>query len=168
MTADRVFHIDVIGTPKPQGSKSAFKDRAGNARLKESNPLGHAAWRNAISQSAITAWAGRPRMSGPLELTVEFRFRMPMSRPAVDRRRGWAYMTVAPDLDKLVRSVGDALQAAGVVGNDSLFAVTTALKIEVVEDWVGASIDVIRQDYELGAGVDLMSDVGSAAGREGE
>ncbi len=146
MSVETMVAFDVVGVPKSQGSKQPFKDARGNARMKESGGLDFARWRNAVSDAAKTACDNRKPLDGALGLYVEFRFRMPRSRPAADRSRGWAHMTVAPD--KLVRSVGDALQASGLVADDARFAVLYATKIEVLEGWVGARIEVSREMYE--------------------
>lgn len=144
------LHLDVIGTPIGQGSHIGFVNKANNrVVVTESNKKTHAGWRNALADAARDAWDGRPKLDGPLELSVEFRFAMPASRPAADRKRGWCYKTTAPDTDKLLRSIGDALTAAGVIVDDARFAVVTAIKIETVSEWCGASIDVMTQDYEL-------------------
>lgn len=148
---ETLVSFQVVGIPKPQGSKQPFKDKAGNARMKESGGLDFARWRNAVSDAAVTALDGRKPLDGALGLYIEFRHRMPQSRPAADRRRGWAWMTVDPDTDKLVRAVGDALQAAGLIVNDSRFCVIYASKIEIVEGPIGATIEVSREGYEMGA-----------------
>ena len=64
---------------------------------------------------------------------------MPKSRPKKVRERGYAPKTTAPDLDKLVRAVCDALQAGGLITSDARIATLTARKREVV-GWTGATI----------------------------
>lgn len=138
--------FEVIGVPKPQGSKKPFKDKAGNARMKEDGGLGFAAWRNAVSQAAKDV-AGHDDVTapldGPLALVVTFRFPMPASRPKRDRERGEAWKTTAPDTDKLVRTIGDALTAANLVADDARFAVVNATKVETT-GWTGAIVRVER------------------------
>ena len=101
--------FDVIGRPSPQGSKKSI----GNNRFVESSKF-LPAWRKAVrvaAEEAVTAsmWA---RVSGPVELEVMFYLDRPSSISKTKRPQP----TVAPDLDKLVRGVGDAL--TGVVYDD--------------------------------------------------
>ena len=138
--------FEILGTPAPQGSKRAFKDKGGNVRMSESNALGHAAWRNAVTKAAADAWGPRPRDPGPVAVNVTFVFQMPKSRPREDRLRGWCYRTVDPDVDKLLRPVLDALQAAGVVRSDSQVVSVCGLKRETVDGWVGAHVTVERAE----------------------
>lgn len=135
--------FEVVGTPKPQGSKTPFKDNAGNARMKESGGLAFAQWRNAVSAAAKDVVKERGRgFDEAVSVTVAFRFAMPASRPKKVRVRGTVPMTVAPDIDKLVRAVLDAMQAAGLIRNDSQVCDLHATKSEVVDGWVGAAIRV--------------------------
>jgi Holliday junction resolvase RusA-like endonuclease len=138
-----VTQFEVIGTPKPQGSMKAFS-AGGHARMKPSGGADFAAWRNAVSQAAKDV-AGHDDviapMSGSLRLDVSFRFPMPKSRPKATREHGWCWKTTAPDTDKLVRSIGDSLTAAGLIHDDALFAVIFAEKIETT-GWTGAIITV--------------------------
>jgi len=131
--------FEVLGVPKPQGSKSAFRARDGRIMVKESNPLGHAQWRNAVSESAIRLADEHGVMVGPIRLDVVYRFPMPASRSRRDRLVGEVWKTTAPDRDKLDRCVCDALEAAGLIGNDALVCAGESIKVEVT-GWTGASI----------------------------
>lgn len=135
--------FDVYGVPMPQGSMKAF-NAGGRARMKPSGGAGFAAWRNAVSEAAkrVADTLDGP-LDGPLTLTAEFRFPMPASRPKRVREAGTAPKTTAPDLDKLVRCVGDALTAARLVTDDARFAYIGATKCETT-GWTGASIRVER------------------------
>lgn len=118
----------VLGTPAPQGSKSAVV-RGGHARLIEgSSTVGrekHRAWREAV------AWAAREetlRDGGlpddvPVEVTVAFYLAKPKSRP---KRAVWCDRK--PDLDKLIRSTLDGLSDGGLVRHDSRVVQVTASK----------------------------------------
>jgi crossover junction endodeoxyribonuclease RusA len=101
--------FDVIGRPSPQGSKKSI----GNNRFVESSKF-LPAWRTAVkiaAEDAVTSenWV---RVSGPVELEVMFYLDRPASITPAKRPQP----TVPPDLDKLVRGVGDAL--TGVVYDD--------------------------------------------------
>jgi Holliday junction resolvase RusA-like endonuclease len=140
--------FEVIGIPAPQGSKTAFRAKTGKTVTKESNALGHAAWRNAVAERATRArdhiaWGGP--FDGPLGLSIDFRFPMPASRPKRLRALGEIPKVSAPDTSKLVRCVEDALQAAGLVVDDARFCAIEARKVETT-GWTGASIRVTRED----------------------
>jgi crossover junction endodeoxyribonuclease RusA len=101
--------FDVIGRPAPQGSKKSI----GNNRFVESSKF-LPAWRKAVrvaAEEAVIAsmWA---RVSGPVELEVMFYLDRPSSISKTQRPAP----TVAPDLDKILRAVGDSL--SGVVYDD--------------------------------------------------
>jgi Holliday junction resolvase RusA-like endonuclease len=137
-----VIEFEVIGVPKPQGSMKAFAV-GGRARMKPSGGGDFAAWRNAVSDAARNAIGDAPALDGPLLLAVTFRFPMPASRPKRDRERGETWKTTAPDTDKLVRTIGDALTAANLIADDARFAVINATKVETT-GWSGAIIRVER------------------------
>jgi Holliday junction resolvase RusA-like endonuclease len=138
--------FQVYGIPKPQGSKVPFTDRkTGQARLKESNEISHRSWRQEVANVAARLAEELPGpLDGALALEVVFRFPMTKSRPKADRLAGTVLKTTAPDTSKLVRSIEDSLEAAGLITNDARFAVVLATKVEVLDDWTGADI-VIRR-----------------------
>ena len=70
---------------------------------------------------------------------------MPASRPKWMRALGCWWKPTAPDLDKLVRSVGDSLTASGLIKDDARIVALRAMKIEV-DGWTGATISV----HEIG------------------
>jgi len=137
--------FDVYGVPYPQGSLSPFIDRAtGQARNKPSGGSKFGAWRNAIAERAERErdLLGAP-LDGPLRLTVTFRHIMPSSTIRKGHRlAGWRWKTTTPDLDKLVRSVGDAITFGGLIVDDRLIVEIVARKVEVVSDWTGARVIV--------------------------
>jgi crossover junction endodeoxyribonuclease RusA len=101
--------FDVLGRPAPQGSKKSI----GNNRFVESSKF-LPAWRNAVkfaAETAVKIGSWEP-VSGPVELEVMFYLDRPSTISATKR----PHPTVPPDLDKLVRAVGDAL--TGVVYDD--------------------------------------------------
>jgi len=132
----------VYGTPTPQGSKTKMPNGAmveGGSKVQRDM---RADWRTAVATAAGQQADHFGCLTGPLRLTVTFRFAMPKSRKAAIRESGWNWKTSAPDLDKLLRSTGDALKIAGLVHDDALFVATVAEKIEVWADWTGAEIVV--------------------------
>lgn len=135
-----IVRFDVIGDPKPQGSKKAFVAN-GRAIMTEGNT--HAAWRNQVADAARQAAIGlllcEAPLDGPLEARVEFRFAMPKSRPKRVRDQGESPKTTAPDVDKLVRTVFDGLQAGGLIADDSRVWRVVASKVETT-GWTGCTI----------------------------
>ena len=102
--------IRVTGNPVPQGSKRAIV-RGGKAVLIEQLEKTLKPWRRLVTLEARRQYAGREKLVGPLVVRMVFS----MPRPKSVRRM---YPSVAPDLDKLTRAVGDALTDAGVWGDD--------------------------------------------------
>lgn len=136
--------FEIIGLPAPQGSKSAVMI-GGKARLIEGKGSAgrnrHKDWRTTVASVARDVADTTPEapLDGPLHLDVIFRFPMPASRKKADLARGWAWKTSAPDLDKLVRTLGDGLTAGGLIRDDARFAIVTAEKREVT-GWTGALV----------------------------
>jgi len=104
----------VAGIPVPQGSKATHTTKAGQTFSREANRnLGP--WRNAIAAAASEAMAGRPPLDGPLLLEATFNFPRPKSHYRTGRHVGEVkasapvWCTTRPDLDKLLRAVGDAI-----------------------------------------------------------
>lgn len=116
MTRRRIA-FTVIGVPQPQGSAQAFvpfawakaavrQKRAPRAIVTHDNPKVRG-WRQVVAEQA-QAVVGGELFLGPVVLTVTFRLPRPESLPKKTHHH-----TKAPDLDKLVRAIGDGL--AGVV-----------------------------------------------------
>lgn len=99
----RLIAFTVYGHPQPQGSITAFP-HARTGRMVAKHPAKLAAWREAIAAEA-QRHAGRPLRDGPLALRVRFYLRRPRSAPKRVTRPA-----TRPDLDKLIRATGDALE----------------------------------------------------------
>lgn len=135
--------MEVLGTPTPQGSKTRMPNGAMLEGRSANQRNAHAAWRDSVAAAARDEVEhGAAKLDGPLVLVVEFRFPMPASARKADRERGWSWKTSAPDLDKLVRSVGDALKIGGLIADDSRFIELRATKRCVANGWTGAVITV--------------------------
>jgi crossover junction endodeoxyribonuclease RusA len=134
--------FDVLGIPQPQGSKTQMPNGAmlegGRAHLRANR----ADWRSAVAAAALDARAEVGMFDGPLHLEVAFRFPMPASRSKAWRIIGRGWHSTKPDLDKLVRSVGDSLTHGALIKDDARIVSLTATKIEVLDDWTGATITV--------------------------
>lgn len=137
-------YFEVVGTPAPQGSKTRMPNGAMLDGRSKGAREGHANWRSAVAEAARTARTrlpGTEPIGGALSLIVTFRFPMPKSRSKATRAEGRCHKTSAPDLDKLIRSTGDALKEGGLIVDDALFVGVVASKHEVV-GWTGAQITV--------------------------
>lgn len=129
---DALVAFTVYGAPAPQGSKVAVPTARGH-RTKESNEESLVPWRAAVTAAGVEAMAGRAPFDGPLELDVAFVFKRPRSHYGSGRNAGTlkpsapVYCDRKPDLDKLLRAVGDAL-TGHVVVDDSRFVQLVARK----------------------------------------
>jgi Holliday junction resolvase RusA-like endonuclease len=123
--------FSITGDPASQGSHAIM-----NGRIVQVNSKKHKAWRTAIVNEVIaTLPADWVPIDGPCELVVMFF----MPKPASVKRSA---PSVAPDLDKLVRSVGDALAIAGVYTDDSRITRISARKLYAQGIESGATITV--------------------------
>ena len=95
-------HFTVNGLPIAQGSMKVF-----NGRIVHVSGPALKAWRDKIAWTALSV--GFRATDEPVRLTLAFT----LARPKTVTRE---FPTVVPDLDKFVRSVGDAL--TGVVFRD--------------------------------------------------
>jgi Holliday junction resolvase RusA-like endonuclease len=120
----------IVGLPCPKGSKTAIMrgDRAhvidagsnsGRAKL--------AAWKRDLANGLD---GGERAPDGPLWVGLYFRLPMPKSRPAAIRKAGRGPSTVKPDIDKLTRTVLDALTLAEVISDDAVVCELYATKME--------------------------------------
>jgi len=111
---ERLVEFTVHGLPIAQGSKNQF---GGESNAKALKP-----WRNDIKVAAFDAMSGYPPWSGGVQLRAVFIFPRPKHHFGTGRNAGEVkasapgWKTSAPDLDKLVRALGDAL--TGVVFKD--------------------------------------------------
>jgi Holliday junction resolvase RusA-like endonuclease len=123
--------LSVTGNPASQGSHAIMY-----GRIVQVNSSKHKAWRKAIVQEAIATlpddW--QP-IDEPCELIVNFYLPKPKT---VDRQ----LPSVSPDLDKLIRAVGDSLTDSGVVTDDSRIVRISARKLYAEGIEPGATISV--------------------------
>jgi crossover junction endodeoxyribonuclease RusA len=124
--------IDVSGEPASQGSHSVI-----NGRIVQVNSSKHKKWRNAVVFAALDLigedWTP---IDEPVELTVIFY--LPRPKSVLTR----SFPAVMPDLDKLIRAVGDSLTDAGIIRDDSRIITITARKLYADDRGPGAVIRV--------------------------
>lgn len=115
-----MIQVFVPGVAQPQGSKNAY-NRGGRCVLVEANknlPV----WRTFVADKLEEANAGCEPMSGPVSLTAIFF----MPKPKTVTR---LLPHVKPDLDKLIRAIGDAATKSGVINDDSQICEIVAHKV---------------------------------------
>jgi Holliday junction resolvase RusA-like endonuclease len=123
--------LSVTGDPASQGSHAIM-----HGRIVQVNSSKHKAWRKAIVQEAIaTLPSNWQPIDEPCELIVNFYLPKPKT---VDRQ----LPSVSPDLDKLIRAVGDSLTDSGVVIDDSRIVRISARKLYAEGIAPGATIQV--------------------------
>jgi Holliday junction resolvase RusA-like endonuclease len=141
-----MIELNVVGVPAPQGSKTAFAfidKRSGKPRAVvteggqgSKGKEKHRTWRAAVADAARGYVAAHPAacLSGATAITIHFRF----SPIASDRFR--TRHTTKPDLDKLARSVLDALVDGGILVNDSTVWSLKADKLYVYDEPPGCRV----------------------------
>lgn len=107
MTGDFV-DFEVIGEPIPQGSKTVAGG-GGKVWLRDSNAKKLKPWRDALAEGTDFGVT----FDVPVRVTATFW----LTRPKTVRRQ---YPGVKPDLDKLMRSLGDGMTAGGLISDDSI------------------------------------------------
>ncbi len=126
--------IDVSGEPASQGSHSVI-----NGRIVQVNSAKHKRWRNAVAFAALDLVGNEWELiEDPVELSIIFY----LPRPKTATRE---FPAVMPDLDKLIRSVGDSLTGT-VIRDDSRIIAIQAKKLYADSRGSGAVIRVKTPD----------------------
>lgn len=129
-----MIELEVFGRPTPQGSKKLVRGRmieAQSASLKK--------WRKAI-EIACQPYKEQNIYLGPVRLEVDFF----LERPKSVSFRSRPFPIVPPDLDKLVRAVGDGIGQSGLIyGDDSQIIEISARKFYADEREIGAIIRIL-------------------------
>jgi Holliday junction resolvase RusA-like endonuclease len=106
------LEIEVLGEPASQGSHSVI-----HGRIVQVNSAKHKRWRNAVAFAAMDLITdGWELLDEPLELSVIFY----LPRPKTATRE---FPAVMPDLDKLIRAVGDSLSGLVYVDDSRIVAI---------------------------------------------
>jgi Holliday junction resolvase RusA-like endonuclease len=128
--------------------------KAFNSRVIANNHQQLMSWRQDV---ALTAYRHKPEnwnIECPVSLRCEFVFPRPKSHFGTGSNSGKlkpsapAYHVTTPDLDKLLRSIGDAISIGQVLlKNDSLIASAYATKRYSTDDFLGAIITITALDH---------------------
>jgi Holliday junction resolvase RusA-like endonuclease len=116
------MHIRVYGDPAPQGSKSARYVNGHVVMWESSKKL--PVWRESVVMAAKVWFMENNRQTILGPVTLHCTFYMPRGK-SVTRQ----YPNTMPDLDKLLRNIGDSLQIAGVLSNDGQIVSIDAHKV---------------------------------------
>lgn len=140
------FHVDGM-VPQPKGSKRLVKTKTGQQLLIE-DAQKLKPWMRAIEAEASALAARFGTLDGPLMVVAEFRFPVPQAR----RHLGRWWKTSAPDLDKLMRGLGDALTNSKLIHDDARICALNLWKVET-DQWAGVIVTVRTLDKKAPPGV---------------
>jgi len=133
----------VYGTPVPQGGMR-YVPTPGGSRQITVGGVGLQDWRSSVAAEAAVQVVEGSKHRGPVALYVDFRYPMPGTRKAAQRRHGSMPRTSRPDIDKLLRAVCDAITVGGLWLDDAQVAELHCTKYEFMDSWQG--IDVAVRD----------------------
>lgn len=111
-----MLELFIAGVPRPQGSKNAYRRGTRVVMVEANKHLPE--WRQAVYEALR---ASGKQFDGAV--TVMATFYIP--RPKTNKR---LYATTKPDVDKLVRAIGDCLTKAGTIVDDSYIVTWNAAK----------------------------------------
>ena len=138
-----VFHV--FGRAQQKGSKKAMLNRhTGEPMVLEANKKARA-WQAAVGAEAGLAYTG-PLLQGPVFVYVTFTFARIKSHYRTGKHAGELredapkYRTVAPDVDKLVRTLLDGMKGV-VYANDGQVQLGPCIKL-----WGNQDVTTVRID----------------------
>ena len=109
--------IDVIGLPISQGSLTRAK-----YGLRYSNAKQLSSWRTDVVNSLLAARTKDWQNDGAFSVTAIFRFQRPLAhtnKKGLLKPSAPKHKSTKPDTDKLQRAIGDSLEMAAIIKNDS-------------------------------------------------
>jgi Holliday junction resolvase RusA-like endonuclease len=141
-----VITFDVLGLPQPQGSVKSLGTAAGRTILTHSNGSKLMPWRQELATAALNARPADWNLETAIALSLTFRF----PRPAGQHRKDGSVKPSAPtskltkpDLDKLIRSCGDAFAGVLYRGDQQIVSITAAKRFAVGTETPGVLVTVI-------------------------
>lgn len=158
MNADMISFF-VKGEPAPQGSMIPITiPGQAHTQLIADNDAELKRWRQKVGELAVLAarhYDWPPRRDNAMHLTCRFLLPMPASRPASIRKQGIAICRVKPDLDKLLRAIGDAFTQYNIVFDDSRIAKGGQVKYEVADHEL-CGVEIVLRVIDYAAEHDAM------------
>lgn len=120
--------IKIYGMPAPKGSMKCVGQRGRRRHVVvPDDPPGLEKWHRKIMKAGKLAVEKYEPMSGPIAVALTFTFDRPASTTVTGRP--WPVTRVdGRDVDKLARAVLDALDDAGLYGDDSQIVTVTSTK----------------------------------------
>jgi len=125
----------VSGKPATQGSMRAFV-KAGRAVVTHDNAEGLDSWRGIVRMAAAAAMKGRAPFRGPIGVRLLFALKKPKRHTGTS-----PYQHVRPDVDRLSRSILDALTSV-CFEDDSQVSLLLAEKRYAPGAWNGVEVIV--------------------------
>ena len=128
----------VPGIPQPQGSKNAYV-RGQRAVIVEANKK-LMPWRKSVSEALEAANVSCQPLEGAL--TLEVVFFLPQAR--TNKK---PYPSQKPDLDKMIRGIGDAATQSGCIEDDAQIVEIVAHKLWASEELPQGALITISKFY---------------------
>lgn len=142
------FGVWIPGVPRPQGSlKIVTSASTGQAFAKNSATL--IDYRNFAVGEYAKAWGEQSPLDVPVSVRAVFHLPRPKAHFGTGKNAGKIkpsaprWPTGAPDLDKMLRTHGDAMTIARIVTDDALIVEIAARKSWAGERGPGAQISVV-------------------------
>ena len=120
----------VLGIPIPQGSQVYATTKDGRAFGRYANQQHLMRWRESVAQAAWRCNNGE-QFRGPVAVKMHFYLDRPKSHytsKGLLKENAPRYVTKKPDVDKLARAIGDALESAILIDGDETIVGMTAYK----------------------------------------
>jgi Holliday junction resolvase RusA-like endonuclease len=154
--------FSVTGLPASQGSKTAFRNQyTGRVNVVQAGTkasrMKFGEWRQAVTFAARVEAERYGTLDGELYCRLTFYLPKPKSRPKRDQ-----WCTTQPDLDKLIRTVFDALTLGTLVADDARIVYCEAAKRYAVDHQPGVTVQlgVLSAGAEQAALFDGMAEFG--------
>ena len=141
------LHFRVHGTPTTQGSKRGFiNPKTKRVIIVDDNSPALKTWRQDVTAAAIEARTEADPLDVPLKLRALFMIRRPQAHFGAHGLKASAprFSSSAPDLDKLLRALLDAITISGLWRDDARVSSISAAKVYSDEPGVEVWITVAQ------------------------
>ncbi len=151
--------LTVYGIPQTKGSAKAFIPKGWDRAIITNDNAKNKAWAAVVSAAAQQARQPDCPWDGPIRLTLKFYLPIPKSLS----KRDVSYMTKKPDLDKMIRSIKDALKGVLYLDDRQVVGIEA---IKLYSPTPGAYIYVRKVTEEFPYGYIPNPDRGDSVHRE--